>query len=197
VPELADRIDLSSASAEDLCRLSGVGPALAERLVAWREDHGGFRSVDDLAQVRGIGERKLETLRPHVVARAPERPAGDPPRRFARPAVPRPGPSSPPRRFVHDPAPARAAEEPAPALATAVALLDERPEAESRPAAVTAPPRPRVPAAAAAAEAPPVVMEAPPPAPLPDAERRLDRFLVTLAVASQVLVLLAVLWVLL
>jgi competence protein ComEA len=196
VPELADRIDLSSASAEDLCRLSGVGPALAERVVAWREDHGGFRSVDDLAQVKGIGERKLETLRPHVVARAPERPAGAPPRRFARPATPRPEPSSPPRRFVREPAPAQAAEAPA----AAVALLDERPRAEPRPApapaTATARPQPRVPAAATAAGAAPAIVEAP-PAPLPDAEMRLDRFLVTLAVASQVLVLLAVLWVLL
>jgi competence ComEA-like helix-hairpin-helix protein len=189
VAELADRVDLSSASAEDLCRLSGVGPALAERVVAWREDHGGFRSVDDLAQVKGIGERKLAALRSQVVARAPAPSSFPPPRRFVRPA---PAPAPPPRRFVRNPAPA-----PAPAPA---ALLEPPPAPAEEPAAAEAPP-PRPPAPAlepAAARIPPAPQaEEPSPAHAIDHETRLDRFLVTLAVASQVLVLLLVLWVIL
>jgi competence ComEA-like helix-hairpin-helix protein len=61
-------IDLSSASEEELRELTGVGPALARRIVAWRDEHGGFESVDQLAEVRGISPRVLEDLRPHVRA---------------------------------------------------------------------------------------------------------------------------------
>ena len=63
-----DTIDLSSATEGELRELSGVGPALARRIVAWREEHGGFESVDQLAEVRGISPRVLEGLRPHVRA---------------------------------------------------------------------------------------------------------------------------------
>ena len=63
-----DTIDLSSATEGELRELSGVGPALARRIVAWREEHGGFESVDQLAEVRGISPRVLEDLRPHVRA---------------------------------------------------------------------------------------------------------------------------------
>jgi competence ComEA-like helix-hairpin-helix protein len=62
-----DTIDLSSASEDELLELSGVGP-LARRIVAWREEHGGFESVDQLSEVRGISPRVLEELRPHVRA---------------------------------------------------------------------------------------------------------------------------------
>ncbi len=63
-----DAIDLSSATEDELRELAGVGPALARRIVAWREEHGGFESVDQLAEVRGISPRVLEDLRPHVRA---------------------------------------------------------------------------------------------------------------------------------
>ena len=63
-----DTVDVSSASEAELRELSGVGPALARRIVAWREEHGGFESVDQLSEVRGISPRVLEELRPHVRA---------------------------------------------------------------------------------------------------------------------------------
>jgi competence protein ComEA len=59
-------ISLSSATVEELDRLDGVGPTLAARIVAWREQHGGFSSVDQLLEVPGIGEGRLEAIRPHV-----------------------------------------------------------------------------------------------------------------------------------
>jgi competence ComEA-like helix-hairpin-helix protein len=62
-------IDLTSATADDLCRLVGVGPALASRIVAWRDENGGFASVDQLAGIKGIGQSRLELLRPQVVVR--------------------------------------------------------------------------------------------------------------------------------
>jgi len=59
-------ISLSSATPEQLQELDGVGPATAAKIVAWRTEHGGFRSIDDLGQVPGIGAKRLATLRPLV-----------------------------------------------------------------------------------------------------------------------------------
>ncbi|CAB4857228.1 unannotated protein [freshwater metagenome] len=60
-------ISLSVATAEQLDTLDGVGPVLAQKILAWRATHGGFASVDDLGQVPGIGPRRLEALRARVV----------------------------------------------------------------------------------------------------------------------------------
>jgi competence protein ComEA len=60
-------LSLSSASAEDLERLDGIGPTLAGRIVEWRTAHGGFASVEQLLEVSGIGPTRLDNLRPHVV----------------------------------------------------------------------------------------------------------------------------------
>jgi competence protein ComEA len=59
-------VDLNRASAADLEALPGIGPALAQAIIDHREQHGPFRSVDDLADVRGIGPAKMEQLRPLV-----------------------------------------------------------------------------------------------------------------------------------
>lgn len=54
---------LASATAEELEELDGIGEAIAERIVEYRESHGGFRSLDELADVDGIGEKRLEALK--------------------------------------------------------------------------------------------------------------------------------------
>ncbi len=56
-------VDVNTADATALEDLPGIGPALAERIVAYREEHGPFGSVDDLTDVPGIGDAKLEALR--------------------------------------------------------------------------------------------------------------------------------------
>lgn len=56
-------IDVNTASAALLDELPGVGPTTAEAIVAHRSEHGPFLAVDDLLDVRGIGEAKLEQLR--------------------------------------------------------------------------------------------------------------------------------------
>jgi competence protein ComEA len=59
-------VSLNSATAEQLDTLDGVGPATARNIIEWRTQHGGFRSVADLAQVPGIGPKKLASLREQV-----------------------------------------------------------------------------------------------------------------------------------
>jgi competence protein ComEA len=61
-------VDLNRASAADLEGLPGIGPALAQAIIDYRQQHGPFQSVDDLADVRGIGPAKMEQLRPLVKA---------------------------------------------------------------------------------------------------------------------------------
>lgn len=63
VSAAAGPISLNSATIEQLDTLDGVGPGLAKKIVAARQERGGFRSVDDLADVPGIGEKRLESLR--------------------------------------------------------------------------------------------------------------------------------------
>ena len=59
-------VSLSSATAEQLDTLDGVGPATARKILEWRRHHGGFRSVEDLGQVPGIGPKRLAALRERV-----------------------------------------------------------------------------------------------------------------------------------
>ena len=61
-------IDLNTASAADLERLPGIGAGRAADIVAYRQEHGGFRSVDELTEVKEIGPVILERLRPYVTA---------------------------------------------------------------------------------------------------------------------------------
>ncbi|WP_422773699.1 helix-hairpin-helix domain-containing protein [Plantactinospora sp. WMMC1484] len=57
------KVNLNTASVAQLDALPGVGPVLAQRIVAHREEHGGFRSVADLRQVTGIGDARYEDLK--------------------------------------------------------------------------------------------------------------------------------------
>ena len=62
------RININTASREDLERLPGIGEGLAARIVEHRERHGAFRRVEHLIIVRGISERRFAELRPFVTA---------------------------------------------------------------------------------------------------------------------------------
>lgn len=59
-------VDLNTADISALDSLPGVGPVLAERIIAWRDEHGRFTSVDELGEVSGIGEKLLGQLRDRV-----------------------------------------------------------------------------------------------------------------------------------
>ena len=62
------RVNVNAATARELERLPGVGPALAARIVEHRARYGPFRRVEHLLAVRGISERRFRDLRPHVTA---------------------------------------------------------------------------------------------------------------------------------
>jgi competence protein ComEA len=66
VPDPVAPIDVNAASAAELERLPRVGPALAARIVAWREKNGPFESLESLRHVRGIGPATARLLAPLV-----------------------------------------------------------------------------------------------------------------------------------
>ena len=62
-------VNVNTASASQLELLPRIGPALAQRILDFREANGPFRSVDELVAVRGIGDRSLELLASHVTVK--------------------------------------------------------------------------------------------------------------------------------
>lgn len=62
------RLDLNLATADDLEKLPGIGPVLAERIIAWRDEHGPFHDAGQLREVPGIGERTFQNLADLVTA---------------------------------------------------------------------------------------------------------------------------------
>ena len=66
LPGAGERVNLNTAGAAALQRLPGIGPALAERIVAYREAHGPFARLSEITRVSGIGPRTLEGLAPEA-----------------------------------------------------------------------------------------------------------------------------------
>ena len=62
-----EHIDLDHADVSEITRLPRVGPALAQRIVAWRTEHGPFGTLSRLDSVPGVGVKLLDAIRPFVV----------------------------------------------------------------------------------------------------------------------------------
>lgn len=74
-PESVEQIapvNLNTADAEELATLPGIGPATAQKIIAYRESVGAFQSTEELMQVDGIGEKTFEKLKELVTVEAAE-----------------------------------------------------------------------------------------------------------------------------
>ena len=59
-------VDINRANADELDTLPGIGPAMAQRIIDYRQEHGEFKSIEEIKNVRGIGEKKFEDLKNRI-----------------------------------------------------------------------------------------------------------------------------------
>jgi len=59
-------VSINTASAVELETIPGIGPAMAQRIVAYRAEHGGYSSLQELTRVSGIGEKKLNSIKQYI-----------------------------------------------------------------------------------------------------------------------------------
>ena len=59
----AEKININKASVEELASLKKIGPKIAERIVQYREENGDFKKIEDITNVKGIGEKTFEMIK--------------------------------------------------------------------------------------------------------------------------------------
>lgn len=60
-------VNINSASEEELTQIPGVGASIAKRIIEYREQNGGFSSVSEIMNVKGIGKSKFETMKNRII----------------------------------------------------------------------------------------------------------------------------------
>jgi len=64
-------VNLNTATAEQLATIPGVGPKMAERIIDYRQKNGGFKKVEDLMNVSGVGEKSFLKMKPLITVGTP------------------------------------------------------------------------------------------------------------------------------
>ncbi len=64
--EMSEIINLNTASESELTKLHGIGPAMAKRIIEYRESFGGFSSIEEVKNVRGIGDKLFEKIKINI-----------------------------------------------------------------------------------------------------------------------------------
>ena len=72
LPVSAGLVNINSANADKLCQLPGIGEGTAEKIIAYRQEHGAFIEIEDLMKIEGIGKTKFEKIRDYITVKAGE-----------------------------------------------------------------------------------------------------------------------------
>lgn len=65
-PDSEPLISINTATKEELCKLNGIGPSTAEKIIQYRDTHGLFQQIEDLMNVKGIGEGKFDKVKDQI-----------------------------------------------------------------------------------------------------------------------------------
>lgn len=65
IPE-AEKVNINTASAEELTSISGIGTVTAKNIIEYREQNNGFLDIEELINVKGIGKKTFEKLKPYI-----------------------------------------------------------------------------------------------------------------------------------
>ena len=175
------RVDINTASRDELDALKGVGPTKAAAIIDYRRKNGPFRAIDDLQQVKGFGPKSVDALRGEIYvgnagnARIAERaaPAVAPARKdesYPKPAVARPAaPSARPAAPMSPAHPVAAPSESRPLSSAPRPAAPARPPEAKPVSQPSAPAKPASPAKPAAPAVTPAASATPTPAPRPAA----------------------------
>ncbi|MEO0094901.1 MAG: ComEA family DNA-binding protein [candidate division WOR-3 bacterium] len=66
IEEETKQISINRADLNELEMLPGIGPALAQRIIDYRKNNGGFKNIEDIKKVKGIGEKLFEKIKPFI-----------------------------------------------------------------------------------------------------------------------------------
>lgn len=65
--EKSGKVNINTANIEKLCEVPGIGEAMAKRIISYREENGKFKTIEDIKNVSGIGDKKLENMKEFIV----------------------------------------------------------------------------------------------------------------------------------
>ena len=66
-PTTIGKIDINTATSEQLQIIPGIGPSIAQRIIDYRTQNGGFKTVEELKNVDGIGDKTFEKMKPYII----------------------------------------------------------------------------------------------------------------------------------